>query len=200
MKCAVYVRVSTADKSQDPETQLMPLRDYVAKEDWEVEYYVEEGVSGAKESRPVLDKLMTAIRRNQVDILFIWKLDRIGRSCLHLLQLLKELDEHKVRFKSYTDNIDTGTPEGKLFFTILAAFAEYERTMIAERVKAGMARSARQGKHMGRPRYKVTNKKVIQAYIETGSIRGAARVLGINPGIAYNRLKEEGVIKVVASP
>lgn len=195
MKCALYARISTADKNQDLETQLQPLREWASKLGYETIEFLEQGISGAKESRPELDKMMTLVRRHQVDAVVVWKLDRLGRSLQHLLQMLNEFRQSNVRFLSYTEVWDTATPQGRLMFQLVGAFAEYERSMIAERVRAGIARAKAQGHRFGRKRANVPVKKIINAYRESGSIRAAARAVGCNPGIAYHRLKEAGLLE-----
>lgn len=195
MKCALYARISTADKNQDLETQLQPLREWATRLGYETIEFLEEGVSGAKESRPELDKMMKLIRRHEVDAVLVWKLDRLGRSLQHLLQMLNEFRQSDVRFLSYTETWDTATPQGRLMFQLVGAFAEYERSMIAERVRAGMARAKAQGRPIGRKRVKVPVKNIINAFRESGSIRAAARAVGCNPGVAYHRLKEAGLLE-----
>ena len=150
MKAAIYARVSTID--QEPENQLQELRRYVAARGWTAVEYVDRGVSGAKERRPALDEMLAAARRRKVDVVVCWRLDRLGRSLKHLITLLDELQSLGVAFVSLAEGIDATTPAGKLQMHILAAISEFERSRIVERVRAGVARRAAQGKPLVRPR------------------------------------------------
>ena len=125
-RAAIYARVSTLD--QEPENQLAELRQYVTARGWTAVEYVDRGVSGAKERRPALDRLIRDARRRRFDVLVCWRLDRLGRSLKHLVTLLDELAALGVAFVSCT------TPAGRLQLHILAALAEFERARIAERV------------------------------------------------------------------
>jgi DNA invertase Pin-like site-specific DNA recombinase len=149
-RAALYARVSTLD--QEPENQLVDLRQYADARGWTVHEYVDEGVSGSKERRPALDRLLNDARRRRVDVLICWRLDRLGRNLRHLVTLLDELQALGVSFVSLGEGIDCTTPAGKLQLHILAALAEFERGRIQERVRAGLARARREGKRLGRPR------------------------------------------------
>jgi DNA invertase Pin-like site-specific DNA recombinase len=147
----LYARVSTSD--QHPENQLLDLRRYARERGWTVESeYVDKGVSGSRERRPALDRLMEAARKRKVDVVLVWRFDRFARSVRHLVLALEELNALGVAFVSYQENIDTATPMGKAMFTIISAMAELERNVLIERVKSGMARARKDGKHVGRPR------------------------------------------------
>jgi DNA invertase Pin-like site-specific DNA recombinase len=126
---------------QDPEAQLQPLRDLCRMRGWAiVREYVDEGWSGGKESRPALDQLVADARRGLRDFkaIVVWKFDRFARSTRHLVTSLEEFQSLKIDFVSLTENIDTSTPYGKLVFVVLAAVAELERSLIAERIRNGM--------------------------------------------------------------
>ena len=148
---AIYPRVSTVDKGQDLNVQLEPLIAWVERLGYEPTVFAEDGVSGARTSRPVLDALMKAVRRREVQAVAVWKLDRLGRSLEHLLQLLGEFEANGVRLLVHDMAVDTATPQGKLFFSMVGAFAEFERGMIAERVKDGLAYAQAHGTKSGRP-------------------------------------------------
>lgn len=149
-KVAIYCRVSTQD--QTTLNQELILKDYCERQGWEIySIYKEEGISGAKESRPVLDSMLQDMRKGLFDGIVVWKLDRLGRSLQHLLQILQELQNRRVRLIITDMGIDTDTPQGKLFFSIVGAFAEFERAIIRERIIAGLERRRKQGKKMGRP-------------------------------------------------
>src|SRR5438132_3005613 len=150
MRAAIYARVSTVD--QEPENQLAEIRRYAEARGWTATEYVDHGVSGAKEKRPALDRLLADARRRRFDVLVCWRLDRLGRNLRHLITLLEDLQALGVAFVSLAEGIDATTPAGKLQMHILGAIAEFERARIAERVRAGLQRAKAQGKRLGRPR------------------------------------------------
>ena len=151
MKAGLYLRVSTAD--QTTLNQEIELKEYCRRNDIEIfKIYKDEGVSGAKTSRPQLDLMLQDMRNKLFDVIVVWKFDRLGRSTAHLLQVLEELKNKNVRLIATSQNIDTSTPMGKFFFTILSGFAEMEREMIRERIKLGLERRKKQGKKLGRPK------------------------------------------------
>jgi DNA invertase Pin-like site-specific DNA recombinase len=153
MKVALYARVSTKDKGQDPEMQLTELREFAAKRGWQVAgEFVDVGVSGSKDSRPQLDAMMRLAKIRKVDVIAVWKLDRFGRSLRHLVDALAELNAVGCAFVALRDNLDLSTPAGTLMFHIIGAMAEFERELIRERVKAGLAHARSKGQKLGRPR------------------------------------------------
>jgi DNA invertase Pin-like site-specific DNA recombinase len=177
MRAAVYARVSTFE--QEPENQLAELRRYAAAREWTITEYVDRGISGAKDHRPALDRLVTDARRRRVDVVVCWRLDRLGRNLRHLITLLEELQALGVAFVSLAEGIDATTPAGKLQMHILGAIAEFERARIAERVKAGLQRARAQGKRLGRPR-----KAPASIVVPGGSVRAAARAWGVSKSTA----------------
>src|SRR5689334_26770 len=181
MKNAVlYARVSTKNNGQNPESQLLPLRDYASNRGLTVvAEYVDHGVSGAKERRPRLDALMTAARKGQFDTVIVWKFDRFARSTRHLVQALEEFQSLGIHFISLTESIDTSTPMGRMVFTVLGAVAELERSLICERVASGLARARKQGKTLGRPKVIVDREKVRQLRAQGNSVRTIAAQLGL---------------------
>jgi DNA invertase Pin-like site-specific DNA recombinase len=176
MRAAMYARVSTLD--QEPENQLRELRRYAEARGWQAIEYVDKGVSGARESRPALDELVTAARRRRFDTLVVWRLDRLGRNLRHLIMLLDELTAIGVGFVSLGEGIDTSTPAGRLQLHILGAIAEFERARIAERVRLGVARAKAQGKRLGRPRRRVSDEEI--AALAHLPLRQAASLLGVS--------------------
>lgn len=151
MKAAIYIRNSTNEDRQNPETQINPLLKKCELENWDYEIF-QEFASGAKESRPILNIMMERLRKKEFNILLVWKLDRLGRSLKHLLQVIEELRNLNVKFISLTDGFDTSTAHGQLFFSITGAFAQFERSLIQERVNAGLDRARQEGKRLGRPK------------------------------------------------
>jgi DNA invertase Pin-like site-specific DNA recombinase len=149
----LYARVSTSNGHQDPEMQLVELRQYATARGWTIaEEYIDQGVSGSKESRPALNRLMVDAHRRKFDAIIVWKLDRFARSLKHLVNALAEFDALGVAFISLRDNLDLSTPAGRLMFQIIGAMAEFERSLIQERVKAGLAHARCKGVKLGRPR------------------------------------------------
>jgi DNA invertase Pin-like site-specific DNA recombinase len=150
MRAAIYTRVSTLD--QHPEMQEQELRDYVARRNWTLhQIYTDKGVSGAVEKRPGLNALLTDGRRQKYDVCVVWKFDRFARSLKQLLNALELFRELGIGFVSCTEAIDTSLPHGEMLFQIIGAIAQWERSLIAERVKAGLQHARSQGKKLGRP-------------------------------------------------
>ncbi len=147
---ALYARVSTLD--QNCEVQLEDLRRHAGKRFASYCEYTDAGVSGTQRHRPQLDALMRDARRRLFDVVLVWKFDRFARSLKHLIESLDEFSALGIDFISYTEGVDTTTPSGQLLFHIVGAVAQFERDLIAERVRAGMAHAKSLGKHIGPPR------------------------------------------------
>src|SRR6266850_333826 len=169
MRVAIYARVSTANNGQDPTMQTHELHECCDRRGWTVAgEYVDSGVSGSRDRRPQLDALMDLARRRKVDVILTWKLDRWGRSLKHLVNSLAELEALGVAFVALRDNLDLSTPSGRLMFHVIGAMAEFERSLIQERVKAGLRNARAKGKRLGRPRVTVDSLR-IAALRKTGS-------------------------------
>jgi len=180
MKVALYARVSTAHHSQDPLTQLLPLRDEAQRRgDTIVEEFVDLGWSGAKDRRPNLDRMMQDARKKRFDMVLVWRFDRFARSTRHLLTAAEEFQKLGIHFCSLTERIDTSTPMGMMIFTILAAVAQMERELIRERVKAGVDRAKRQGTRLGRPSVLVDKDKIREQASAGLSVSQIAKQAGI---------------------
>lgn len=149
MKFAIYCRVSTLD--QTLEQQREPCVKRCQSEDYEYEIY-EEHISGAKDTRPELDRMLQDMRKRKVHGIMVWKLDRLGRSSVHLMQIIAELNNKGVPFVSITEGFDTATPMGRFCCTIMAAMAQMERENISERTKLKLAWKRSQGHTLGRPK------------------------------------------------
>lgn len=148
-RAAVYLRCST--KSQETEMQEVELTEFCSRRGWEHQIYRDTGQSGAKESRPALDALLSDIRKRRVDVLVVWALDRLARSLKQLLSIADECRSVGVDLVSLKQNVDTTLPAGRLTFQVLGAVAEFEREMLRTRVKAGLEMARRNGKRLGRP-------------------------------------------------
>lgn len=192
MKVGIYVRVSTADRGQDPELQLVPLREYSRARGWDSQEYVDVGESGAKARRPGLDRLLEDARKRRLDGILVWKLDRLGRSLKHLLVLLEEFRALEVQFVSYTENLDFATPAGRAMASLIGVFAEFERELIRERVRAGMESARRKGKRPGpRSKFATEDLYTLRRLRDRGmSLRAIAREMKVSPALVHKSLQK----------
>jgi len=191
-----YARVST-HVGQSPEMQLAELREYCQRRGWEMAgEYVDVGISGAKERRPELDRLLAECRKRRVDAVVVYRYDRFARSLRQLVNALCEFDALRIQFVSLHEGVDTSTPNGRLVFGIFASIAEFERELIRERVRSGMAARAR-GARIGRPRKPVDAERVAGLRAQGASWRAVACALGVGVGTvrrgAQERSKNETV-------
>jgi DNA invertase Pin-like site-specific DNA recombinase len=184
VRVALYARVSTLN-NQDPEMQLSELREYAGRRGWQiVEEFTDQGVSGCKESRPALNRLMSDACRRRFDAILVWKIDRFGRSLKHLVNALAELAALGVAFISLRDNLDLSTPSGRLMFQIIGAMAEFERALIQERVRAGLRNARAKGRRLGRPRVIVDASKIASLRAQGRSWAEIRTETGISKGTA----------------
>ena len=190
-RVALYARVSTADKAQDPENQLRGLRAHADARGWAmVGEFVDEGISGARRQRPQLDAMLAAVRRREVDIVVVWRFDRFARTVAHLVEALDEFKALGVAFVSLHEQIDTTTPVGKAMFTMVAALAELERDLHRERIRAGMARAKAAGRPLGRTP-KAVDVRAACALLGAGhSEVEVARMLNLSRGTLRRRLRD----------
>jgi DNA invertase Pin-like site-specific DNA recombinase len=187
-RVALYARVSTSNGQQDPEMQLSELREYAGRRGWEItEEFTDEGVSGSKESRPALNRLMIDAQRRKFDAVLVWKIDRFGRSLKHLVNALAELGAFGVAFISLRDNLDLSTPSGRLMFQIIGAMAEFERALIQERVRAGLRNARSKGKRLGRPRAIVDRSRIAAMRATGASWRAISRELRVGIATLYRQ-------------
>jgi DNA invertase Pin-like site-specific DNA recombinase len=147
-RAGLYMRVSTNEQRLD--AQEAELREYASRRDWLIRSYADKGISGAKAQRPALERLMADCRRGQLDVVVVWKFDRYARSLAHLVSALEEFRALNVAFVSVTEALDTSIPSGELVFQIFGAIAQFERSLIAERVRVGIAQAKREGRRIGR--------------------------------------------------
>ena len=181
-RAAVYLRVSTQD--QTTANQERELRAVADRMGCEVTVYRDHGVSGAKgrDKRPAFDKLCKDAARRQFDMVMAWSVDRLGRSLQDLVSFLSEIHALGVDLYLHQQGIDTTTPAGKAMFQMMGVFAEFERAMIRERVRAGLRRAKDEGKRLGRPRIAADLERRIIAALKAGeTIRGAADKFNVNP-------------------
>jgi DNA invertase Pin-like site-specific DNA recombinase len=141
--------------------QTRELEEYCQRRGWELaDSYIDNGISGSEESRPELDRLMADARQRKLDVVLVWKLDRFGRSLKHLVNALAEFEALGITFASLKDNLDLSTPSGRLMFQIIGAMAEFERSLIQERVRAGLRNARAKGRKLGRPRVAVDSHEI----------------------------------------
>jgi DNA invertase Pin-like site-specific DNA recombinase len=189
---ALYARVSTRNH-QDPETQLIMLRDYARQRDIEnaIEY-VDVGISGKRDRRPALDRLVGDVKSRRIDVVVVTRFDRFARSTKHMVTMLDEFRSLGVEFISLSESIDTSTPMGKMVFVIIAAVAELERDIIRERIMLGLDRARRDGKELGRPKRVVDRGRIVQLRHQGLSIRKIARDCGVSTRLVQRVLQASG--------
>jgi DNA invertase Pin-like site-specific DNA recombinase len=180
MRAAIYARVSTSNNGQDPRVQTRELQEYCQRRGWTVAgEYVDVGISGTKEKRPELDRLLADAHRRRFDAVVVWRFDRFARSVSHLLRALENFQALGIEFVSLSEQLDTSTPTGKMVFTVLGAVAELERSLIVERVKAGLRNARAKGKRLGRPTRVVNSAEVARLRAAGASWRTIAKSLGV---------------------
>jgi DNA invertase Pin-like site-specific DNA recombinase len=184
-RVAIYARVSTINHGQDVGLQTRELRQFAEARGWTASgEYIDAGVSGAKDSRPELNRLMADAHKRRFDIVCVWRFDRFARSVSHLLRALETFKALGIDFVSYSEQMDTSTPAGKMVFTVLGAVAELERSLIVERVRAGLRNARAKGKRLGRPRVAVDVVKIASLRASGASWQNITHQLGISAGTA----------------
>jgi DNA invertase Pin-like site-specific DNA recombinase len=200
MKVALYARVSKADESQDPDNQLMRLIAYANERDWTITGRYVDMASGADDNRPELDRMMADARARRFGLVLCVKVDRLARSVTSLYRILSELDARGVRFECTDQAISTNSPTGKLLLSILAGVAEFERELIRDRTRAGLARARAQGKTLGRPGIPVDMDRARELRAQGLGYRKIAKELGVSHQTMLLRLRNEGVKGAKESP
>jgi len=186
-RAAIYARISTLH--QDEGMQMSDLRELAQRHKWDVvTEYIDRGVSGAKESRAELNKLMKDAKRKKFDVVMVWKFDRFARSLKHLITALAEFDHLGIDFVSHQEAVDTATPAGKALFQMIAVMAEFERELIRERVKAGLENYKRKGGTLGRRETRFDVNEAILMRKEGKSWREISKKLGVSKTVVYRRL------------
>jgi DNA invertase Pin-like site-specific DNA recombinase len=189
-KIAVYARVSTSDKGQDLETQLIPLREYVEARGWTLFEVYSDVMSGTKEDRPALQRLMNDAQKRRFDVCLVYRFDRFARSTKSLVNALELFRNLGIDFISYQENIDTSSPAGKALFTMVSAFAELEASIISERVKSGLVKARAKGKKLGRPKVNVDTDKIIVLHQKGASNREIAKALSLSKSTVQRKIEE----------
>jgi len=187
-RAALYVRVSSVD--QHPETQLCDLRPLAAARGYEIVGEYTDTISGSRAKRPGLDQLMANARGGRFDVVLVWAFDRVARSVKHFLEILDDLNRLNVEFVSFRENIDTGGPLGRAMVVIVGAIAELERSLIVERVKAGMRRAKLEGRQVGRARLDVNREQVVNDRRSGLSLTQVARRHNISRASVCRLMKE----------
>lgn len=192
-RAGIYARVSTTNHGQDVSMQTRELRQFAVARGWQIAgEYVDAGVSGAKDSRPELNRLMVDAHKRRFDVVCVWRFDRFARSVSHLLRALETFKALGIDFVSYSEQMDTSTPAGKMVFTVLAAVAELERSLIVERVKAGLRNARAKGKRIGRPSADVDASQIASLRASNVSWREIERKLGVSARTARRALAARG--------
>lgn len=184
-RVAIYARVSTTHHGQDVSLQTRELQQFAQARGWTVAgEYIDAGVSGAKDSRPELNRLMADAHKRRFDVVCVWRFDRFARSVSHLLRALETFKSLGIEFVSFSEQMDTSTPAGKMIFTVLGAVAELERSLTVERVRAGLRNARAKGKTLGRPRVTVDATKIASLRASGASWQTITGQLGISAGTA----------------
>jgi DNA invertase Pin-like site-specific DNA recombinase len=188
-KGAIYARVSTVGNGQSSEMQLRELREYCERRGWQIAgEYVDVGISGTKDKRPQLDRMMADAHKRRFDVVAVWKFDRFARSVSHLLRALDTFHVLGIEFVSLSESLDTATPAGRMVFTVLGAVAELERSLIAERVRAGLRNARSKGKKLGRPPVIVDTARIGRLHAQGRSVREIASELGYSRSLVHKTL------------
>src|ERR1019366_326795 len=197
-KCALYVRVSTPD--QHIETQLNDLRKLAAQRGFEVSReYCDRGISGSKTKRPGLDAMMADARRGEFAVVLVAAFDRIARSTKNFLEIVDELQELGIEFISAREAIDTSGPMGRMFLTMIGSIAELERSLIVERIRAGMRRAKLEGQRLGRAPLDIDHAALVRDRLAGGSLTIVAKKYGVSRASVVRFVREAQQRQVVAA-
>jgi DNA invertase Pin-like site-specific DNA recombinase len=191
-RAALYLRVSTLD--QHPETQLYDLRQLAEQRGFEiVREYSDHGYSGARTKRPALDQMMADARQAKFDVVLVWACDRMARSVRHFLEVLDEFNRLQIEFVSFRENLDTGGPLGRAVVIIIACIAELEKSLIVERVRAGMRRAKLEGRHIGRRPLEIDRAAILRDREQGRSLTKIAKTHGISRALVSRTIKDAGM-------
>ncbi len=196
-RAALYARVSTPD--QHVENQLLDLRKLVAQRGFEVvREYCDQGISGSKARRPGLDTMMADARRGEFNVLMVAAFDRIARSTKNFLEIVDELHELGIEFISAREAIDTSGPMGRMFLTMVGSIAELERSLIVERIKAGMRRARLEGQRLGRAPLDIDHDALVRDRLAGMSLTNVAKKYGVSRASVVRFVREAGRQAVAA--
>src|SRR5205809_3403086 len=202
-RVAIYARVSTTNHGQDVSMQTRELQQFAEARGWTVTgEYIDAGVSGAKDSRPELNRLMADAHKRRFDVVCVWRFDRFARSVSHLLRALETFKALGIDFVSYSEQMDTSTPAGKMVFTVLGAVAELERSLTVERVRAGLRNARAKGKRLGRPKRVVDASRIAALRAQGAGWKVIAKQLdcGVGTGSASPRKARKRVQQSLLKP
>ncbi len=197
-RAALYCRVSTGD--QHLETQLLDLREMAKQRGFEIVHEYTDIISGAKSKRPGLDQLLVDARRHRFDIVLVAAFDRVARSVRHFLEVLDELSHLNIEFVSLRENIDTGGPLGRAIVVIVGAIAELERSLIVERVRAGMRRAKLEGRRIGRAPLNIDRVQVVADRRAGMSLTAVAKKYRISRATVCRLVNASGGLKKRSAP
>jgi DNA invertase Pin-like site-specific DNA recombinase len=193
-RAALYLRVSSVD--QRPESQLYDLRQMAAQRGYEIAKEYTDRISGVKARRPGLDEMMLDARRGRFDVVLVWACDRVARSVRHFLEVLDEFNRLEIEFVSFRESIDTGGPLGRAITIIIGAIAELERSLIVERVRAGMRRARLEGRQIGRPALDLNRDAILRDRRHGDSLGTIARNHGVSRTTVHRVLNEHASERV----
>jgi DNA invertase Pin-like site-specific DNA recombinase len=189
VKVARYIRIIRSD--QNPQLQSDETSRFIANRGWELtETYLDHGISGSKDLRPALTRMLAAARRGEFKVLLVWRSDRLFRSLRHMVSSIEELAALGIDFCSVTEPFDSTTPQGRLLFHLVSAFAEFERGGLVERTKAGLDAARRRGIRIGRPRVHVDIDRAVKLRASGKSLRETARLLGVGAATLHRALEK----------
>jgi DNA invertase Pin-like site-specific DNA recombinase len=192
VRAAIYARVSTLNGNQDPTMQTRELEEYCQRRGWQVfDCYIDNGVSGKKDSRPQLNRMMQDAHERRFSVVVVWRFDRFARSVSHLLRALETFNALGIQFVSLSEQVDTSTPMGKMIFTVLGSVAELERNLIVERVRAGLRHARAKGKRLGRPKKYVDAAQIASLRVAGNSWRTIARKMGVSVGKVFAAAQQD---------
>jgi DNA invertase Pin-like site-specific DNA recombinase len=199
MRVVLYGRVSTAE--QNAAMQIAELRAYSQRRQWEIaDEFIDAGISGSKESRPALNRLLADAKRRKFDAVLVYRYDRFARSLRQLVNALAEFDALGIHFVSLHEGVDTSTPNGRLVFGIFASIAEFERELIRGRVKSGIAAARTRGVRLGRPRVMVDRSQIALLRAEGLSWAKIAAKLNVGEGTVYRMARSSAKIPSISAP
>jgi len=191
IRVGLYARVSTIHAGQDPQMQIWEMREYCQNRNWQIAGEYVDHISGLKDSRPGLNRLMQDATQRKVDAILVWKLDRFGRSLRHLINSLAELEALGILFVSLKDSLDLSTPSGKLMCHVISCMSQFEASLVQERVKSGLRHAVARGQRLGRPPKPLDIARINSLRASGASWRTIARMLGLSVGTVHAAARKQ---------